>query len=171
MSDAIRQWVADQTGLDAIWMNPNAPRPARPYCALQIISVNRVGEASRTAINASGISTVTVDREAVVSITVYESTANTDPRSALATAETLRDSLELVSVRTPLQDAGWSLRGYELLTDAPQLLETQWESRAVFDVRFGTTKELLDDLGLIESIEVTGSVRDTDYTDTRVTEV
>ena len=170
-SDALRQWVADQTGLTTIWMNPNAPRPPRPYCAIQIINVARIGEPYRTGPDVNGFSTITADREAVVSIQVFESASNPDPRSALETATDLRDTLELITVRAKLADAGWAVRAFELLTDAPQLLETQFEPRAIFDVRFGTTKELLEDVGLIESIEVTGAVRDTDYTATFTAEV
>jgi hypothetical protein len=117
------------------------------------------------------MSSVYIDREATVSIQIYESSDNPDPRSALERAADLRDSLELVSVRTVLADGGWVVRAYELLSDGPQLLESTWEPRAVFDVRFGASKELIDDVGLIESIEVTGSVRDTDFQDTRVSEV
>jgi len=169
-SDTLRNWVEDQTGLKTIWMNPNAPRLPRPYCALQIINVARIGEPYRTGPNAEGFTTITADREAVISIHVFES-ANSDPRSALETATNLRDTLELVTVRAMLADVGWVVRGFELLTDAPQLRETQWEPRAIFDIRFGTTKQLMEDVGLIESIEVTGTVRDTDYTATFTAEV
>jgi hypothetical protein len=171
MSDAIRQWVADQTGLTTIWMHPNAPRPVRPYCTLQITDVALVGEPVYRKVGANGERQVWLDREATVSVQVYESTDTADPRAALERAEDLRDSLELVTVRQDLADAGWAVRGYELLSDVPQLLDSQWEPRAVFDVRFGTTKELIEDVGLIESIEITGSVRDTDFENTQISEV
>lgn len=170
-SDALRQWVASQTGLTTIWLNPNAPRPERPYCALQIINVSRIGQPHRTGPNAEGVSTITADREATVSIQVFKSVTNGDPRSALEAASDLRDTLELITVRNTLAQAGWAVRAFELLTDSPQLLDTQFEPRAIFDVRFGTTKQLLEDVGLIESIEVTGAVRDTDYTTTFTAEV
>lgn len=170
-TDALRQWVADRTGLVTIWANPNSPRPARPYCTVQVINVARLGNAHRTGPDATGMSTVTADREATVSVQVFADASNNDPRAALDIASDLRDSLDLVTVRQPLADAGWAVRGFELLTDAPQLRETQWEPRAMFDVRFGTSQQMLDDLGLIESIEVTGRVRDTDYSTTYTAEV
>lgn len=158
MSDALRQWVADQSGLVAIWLNPDAPRPPKPYATLQLTSVLRVGRGYIGPVDAEGLATISLDREVVVSVTIYESTDNADPRSALDRAATLRDSLELISVRDTLAQGGWSLRAVELLTDAPQLVETKWEPRAVFDARFGTRKEIIDDLGLIETVEVTGTV-------------
>lgn len=170
-SDALQQWVATQTGRPAIWSHPDAPRPERPYSTLQIISVQRVGDAVAAPVDAQGMRQVSGDREAVVSITVYADAVNRDPRAALDMATALRDSLDLVTARHTLKQGGWAVRGFELLTDAPQLLETQWEPRAVFDVRFGTTVDQLEDVGLIESIEVTGRVRDTDYTTTITAEV
>ena len=158
MTDALRQWVADQTGLTAIWMHPDAPRPARPYAALQITNSERIGRAWTGPADAEGMAQVTFDRDVTVNVQIYGSSASHDPRQAFVIAEDLRDSLELTSVRAGLADDGWSFRGVELLTDAPELLDTTWEPRAVFDVRFGTSKELMDDLGLIETAGITGTV-------------
>jgi len=156
VTDALRQWVADQTGLAAIWMHPDAPRPARPYAALQVTNSERIGRAWTGAPGTDGNAPIEFDRDVTVSVQIYGSSASHDPRQAFGIAEDLRDSLELTSVRAGLAEDGWSFRGVELLTDAPELLDTTWEPRAVFDVRFGTRKALVDDLGLIETVEVTG---------------
>ena len=158
MTDALRQWVADQTELTTIWMHPDAPRPARPYAALQITNSERIGRAWTGAPDTDGNASIEFDRDVTISVQVYGSSANTDPRQAFGIAEDLRDSLELTSVREALASNGWSFRGVELLTDAPELLDTTWEPRAVFDARFGTRKALIDDLGLIETAEVTGTL-------------
>ena len=158
MTDALRQWVGDQTGLVAIWMHPDAPRPARPYAALQITNSERIGRAWTGAPDTDGNAPIEFDQDVTISVQVYGSSANTDPRQAFVIAEELRDSLELIGVRETLANNGWSFRGVELLTDAPELLDTTWEPRAVFDARFGTRKELIDDLGLIETAGITGTV-------------
>ena len=157
MTDALRQWVVNETGLPVIWMNPNAPRPDKPYITLQVLNVQRVGRAYYGPVNESGEAVVQFDREVVVSITAYEDTLS-DPRSAVQRMEDLRDSLEKYSVRDYLASEGWGLRAVELLTDAPQKIDTTWEPRAVFDVRMGTRKQILDDLGIIETTEITGTV-------------
>ena len=131
MTDALRQWVADQTELTAIWMHPDAPRPARPYAALQITNSERIGRAWTGAPDTDGNAPIEFDRDVTISVQVYGSSANTDPRQAFGIAEELRDSLELISVRETLASNGWSFRGVELLTDAPELLDTTWEPRAV----------------------------------------
>ena len=158
MTDALRQWVADQTGLTAIWMHPDAPRPERPYATLQLTNSARVGRPWTGPVDDEGMAQVAFDRDVTISVQVYGSSANTDPRQAFGIAEGLRDSLELMSVRETLANNGWSFRGVELLTDTPQLLDTTWEPRATFDVRFGTRKALIDDLGLIETAGITGTV-------------
>ena len=157
-TDAIRQWVADTTGLTTIWMNPNAPRPDRPYCAIQITSVLRIGEPYHGTIDASGIAQVLSQREVVLSINVYEDAANNDPRSALLKATDLRDSLDLFGTLDTLKADGWAYRGVESLQDTPELLDTQFEPRATFDVRFGVTIEQSDDMGWIETVIFTGDI-------------
>lgn len=169
MSDAIRQWVVNETGLPVIWVNPNAPRPDKPYITLQVLNVQRVGRAYYGPVDTQGQAVVQFDREAVVSITTYEDTM-ADPRSALQRMEDLRDSLEKYSVRDYLASEGWGLRAIEMLNDAPQLIDTTWEPRAVFDVRMGTRKQILDDLGIIETAEITGSERYSGYTSTATLE-
>lgn len=160
MSDALQQWVADQTGLTAIWANPNAPRPNRPYASLQIINVARLGNPSYGAVNEQGESEADLQREFTLSVSVYESTDNADPRSGLNRAQELRDSLDLQTVLMTLAEDGWAFRGVELLADTTQALEGEWEPRATFDVRFGTTVTRIDDLGFVEKVFYTGEIDD-----------
>lgn len=151
-TDALRQWVADNTGLTAIWLHPNAPRPDTPFASIQVTNIARIGEAYRTPVDDQGIATATVNRDMTVSIVVYESDANPDPRAALDRADSLRDTLDLESVRETLAAAGWTFRAVELLTDTPSAGQTDWEPRATFDVRFGIGRELADDLGLVDTV-------------------
>jgi len=160
VTDALQQWVADQTGLTAIWANPNAPRPDRPYASLQVINVSRLGEPSYGAVDDQGQSQVDLQREFTLSVSIYESTDNADPRSALDRAQELRDSLDLRTVLMTLAEDGWAYRGVELLSDTTQALEGEWEPRATFDVRFGTTVTRLDDIGLVETVIYTGEIND-----------
>jgi hypothetical protein len=141
-----------------IWEYPNAPRPVRPYCSIRIGSVVRIGEPYHGTIDASGIAQVLSQREVVLSIVVYEDRDNTDPRSALLTATDLRDSLDLYGTLDTLKTNGWAYRGVELLQDTPELLDTGFEPRATFDVRFGVTIEQSDDMGWIETVIFTGDI-------------
>jgi len=171
-TEALRQWVADRTGLTAIWQHPNAPRPARPYASLQVTSSARVGLPYTTPPATDGAAEVQAQREVTISIQVHEAADTADPRAALERAESLRDSLELPGVRDSLAANGWALRDTELLSDTPELVDTAWEPRATFDVRFGHTVTQSDDVGLIESAEITGTVEsgDASQTETFTTE-
>ena len=170
-TEAVRQWVADTTGLVTTWVPNNAPRPPRPYASVQVISSPRIHRASYAPVDAEGSADVTIDVEVTFSINVYAAADGFDPRVAFNTCQDLRNSLELISVRSLLKGEGWAFRGVELLQDTPQLMDTQWEPRATFDVRFGTTVTQADELGLIETATVTGTVRDTDYESTQTLEV
>lgn len=168
-TDVLREWAEDQSGLTTVWAHQNAPRPSLPFVTLDIINVSRVGQATHTKSDADGNRDVIHDREATVSAQVYSNAR--DPRDALERAADLRESLDLATVRQRLIEGGWAVRGYELLTSVPDTEDTLWESRAVVDIRFGTTKQQLEDAGLIEKIEVTANVRDTDYSTTTTPEV
>ena len=169
MTDALREWVADQTGLTTVWLNPNAPRPARPYASIQITNSARVGQAYVGPLDPDDKAPVRFDRDVTISVSVYEAADNPDPRSAFQRAESLRDSLDLRGVRDSLYAEGWALRSTDLLTDAPQMLDTQWEPRAVFDATFGTRSEILDDLGFVDQINITGDASGQTVIDEEVT--
>lgn len=158
MTDALRQWVANEADLVTIWSHPNAERPQRPYATIQLIASPRIGRAYVGRPNNDGEARVLLDRELTISAQVYESTNESDPRSAFQRCESLRDSLDKPSVREFLSGNGFSVRAIELLQDTPQLVDTRWEPRATLDVRFGLAKEMLDDVGVIEQIEVLGEM-------------
>lgn len=156
-ADAVRQLVESRTGLTTIWAHQDAPAPARPYASIQITSITRLGPAYvDPTIDQDGNVDVLGQREVVFSIQINEAANNPDPRAALTQAMHLRDVLDLPSVREDLRLDGWAFRAMELLTDISQLDATQWQPRAVFDVRLGTTVELLDELGIIETIAGAG---------------
>lgn len=163
-ADALRQWVADQTGAITIWLHPDAPRPdARPYATVRMGSSTRVHRESVGAPDGDGIAAVTGDRETVLSVQIIEAGGREqDPRAALEKMEALRDSLDLPSVRAALRAGGWALRGVELITDVPSQVATGWEPRATMDVRFGRVVSQTDDVGLIEKTEVSGTVKTAD---------
>lgn len=164
MTDAIRAWVEEQSGLTSIWMHGNAPRPGKPYCSLQVVSSVGIAQPYIEAPDSeSGEARVASQREVVVSVAIYESKKESDPRAAFSRVEALRDSLDLPSVLMKLKSGGWFLRAVELLADAPVVRETEWEPRAIFDVRFGTTVEQLDEIGVVEEIQGTAVLSGKDY--------
>lgn len=171
-TDALRNWVANQTGLTTIWMNPNAPRPAKPYATIQLISSPDIGLPYTSEPDDTGSGTIRIQREVTVSVQIYEEVTNNDPRAAYLRAIALRDSLYLPSVRDTLATDGWGLRGIDLLADTPQQVGDGWEPRATFDARFGVAVDQTDDLGLIETAEITGTVEsgDESITDTYTVE-
>ena len=109
-TDAIRQWVADRTGLTTIWLHPDAPRPARPFASVQVLSSPRLGEPHIDWPDVDGIAEVAGQTETTFSIQIYEAADNPDPRGALQRAIALRDSLDLPSVRAFFRENQWAFR-------------------------------------------------------------
>ena len=163
-SEALRQWVADQSGVETIWLHPNAPRPdSRPYATVRLNNSNRVHREVVGEPDGGGIATVTGDRDAILSIQIVGDSSRTqDPRAPLEMVELIRDTLELPSIRASLRAAGWVLREIEMITDIPAEVATGWEPRAAMDVRFGRVVSQTDDVGLIESTEVSGTAKTAD---------
>lgn len=158
-SDAIRNWVAQQLGLPVIWANPNAPRPKeRPYAVVAYRNGERVGrEFIKT--NLDDTTTITGERLVVFGITVVDD-AMVDPRRAFDLISSLRDSLELVSVRSQLRSGGWVLQEILLMGNVPGIVDTRWEPRAVLDVAMRGIVSQVDDLGVVEIIEGEATVQD-----------
>lgn len=158
-TEVLRQWVADKTGLVTIWANANAPRPPRPYATVQLTSNNRLAQAHVGALDTvTGEAQVTGQRELTMSVQVYESTDNPDPRSAYNTVTSLRDALDLPSTRETFRSGGFAFRAVEMLQDTTALLDDHWQPRATFDMRLGAAVQQSDDLGIIETIAGTATV-------------
>ncbi|TQE99497.1 MAG: hypothetical protein FKY71_08300 [Spiribacter salinus] len=154
-TEAIRQWVATETGLETVWLHPNAPRPARPYAAVQVLSSPRLGEPYvGWPDGTTGAGEVAGQTESTFSIHIYEAASAPDPRAALMRVFALRNTLDKPTVREYFRVNQWAFRAVEMITDSPELLDTSWESRAMFDVRFGSTATQSDDLGVIETAVV-----------------
>ena len=160
MSEPIRQWVADQTGLVTIWAHANAERPPRPYVTINQLSRTKVGRANVGRPDGTGEVAVTGNRELSFSIQVIESSEQPDPRAAFEVAEALADSLDLPSVRADLSKQGWAFVRIESLNDVPQVVGTKWEPRATLDVVFRTAVEQSDNVGVVENVEITGDYGD-----------
>ena len=157
-TEALRLWVETITGFTSIWLNQNTPRPARPYATLHIMNQRQVGQPYTGPITALGVATIQAQYEITVSIQIYGSSTAADPRTAINAAYALRQSLDRPSIRESLGIAGWAFRAEEQIADVPEMLDSAWEPRAFFDAVFGMTVEQTDNLGYVETVEVTGTM-------------
>jgi hypothetical protein len=157
MTDALQAWVASATGLTTVWENQNAPRPPRPYASLTLVSSPSVGHEVVGQVDEDGDAKISLIVEPTISVKLYY--AGLDPRQAILEMFKVRRSLFSPSVRESLKASGWVF--VEVLLgpiDAPELIDSEYEHRAVMDVRFRTTDEFIDQLGIVEFAEIDGAV-------------
>jgi len=157
VTDALQTWLADVTGLTTIWEHQNAPRPPRPYASLNILTSPSVGHENRGPVDQNGDATISLIVEPTISVKLYY--ASTDPREAILEMFKVRRSLFSPSVRESLKGNGWSF--IEVLgppQNIPELIDSEYESRAVMDIRFRTLDTFIDNLGVVEFAEIEGAV-------------
>lgn len=130
----------------------NAPQPSTPYISYKIISVESQNLAEASQVNANGIKTYTQRYDVEVNLNCYGD-------GAFNILHNLCSRLELQSVRDVLYCNGLNF-GYFLnpTSDITELVQKNFEQRATCDLLFTATGEATDNVGLIETIEIEGTV-------------
>lgn len=132
-----------------VFADQNSPRPALPYWTIKVSVQRGIGvDSYGQGVDVSGNLKVRGVREATVQVQRIGS-------GAVDSCTELRDNLAKVTERERWQLAKIALYDISDAQDIPFPLDnSQLEPRAVLDlfVRFGT--ELLDNVGIIETVEV-----------------
>jgi len=148
-----------ESSTPVIWTNQNAPIPELPFVTLQINSVIAIGDDITLPVDAdTGLAKVVGTREFTLSMQTFGETA-------FELAENLSTSLDLWVVQNSLREAGIYIVNREPIGNVAALLDTQWEARCNLDVLFRIASPygagaLQDAVGVIETIEATGTVGD-----------
>jgi len=143
---------AIRAGTAVIFSNQDGNRPARPFCTLLVTGAQRPGHASVGEIDDQGQATIKQDQSVTVSIQVF----GTD---ALEIVEELRDQMEAPSAQLLMHDQGLMfVQVVAGVNDAAAVIGAGWEARAQMDVEFRTLREFVDDVGLIETVELSGDI-------------
>ena len=137
-----------------MWLNPNAPRPPRPYATLQAVSRQRIGSAHTGTPDSAGDATITGDREVTLSVQYIGAASSNDPRDGYQELQALVDSLERPSVREDLESEGWSFIRTALLQDITAQVGTEWEPRAVVDIEFRAAVTQSDQIGIVDTVNI-----------------
>lgn len=147
--------VTDPSNVTVIFANQNAPRPAKPYGTILIMSVIRVGQNDeQRETDNYGEMALVGQRQMTVSLNIYG-------EGAIDYMETLQQSLSKFSVlQNYFGSAPISILNKSTIQNLTYLLETDFESRAQMDITIGYAVDYTDDVGLIEHVEVVGTVND-----------
>lgn len=147
--------VTDPSNVTVIFANQNAPRPAKPYGTILIVSSIRVGQNDeQRSTDNYGEMTLIGQRQMTVSLNIYGD-------GAMDYMETLQQSLSKFSVlQNYFGSAQISILNKSNIQNLTYLLETDFESRAQMDITIGYAIDYTDDVGLIEHVEVVGTVNE-----------
>lgn len=168
--DALRKALVEEiqrvTAVTCIVAEPetqNVPRPPKPYFTLKMVSP-AIKQGDDSASNLGG----TVwnrggQRKMVVDFNCY----GCSHEQAYNYAALWQSSLELETVQARLRKAGIAVWLNGSVQDLSALLNSGFEGRALLEVAFGVAANLTEDLGAIQTINVSGDVTtDQDITET-----
>lgn len=152
LEKAVYDWASAQSEWETIFHDPNAPRPALPYLLLKIDSFVQIGEDCISPPNNEGECTISGSREFTLSINAYGD-------EGFAGLLLLRDSLQKPSVQMALNADGLVFVDHHGVKDLTTLLNTSFEQRAQMDVLFRVGNLIVDTVGYIETVEITGTYK------------
>lgn len=135
-----------------IWADQSAPRPALPYATLRLSTIPRVGTPYYADPDENGIQTVCAMRESVLQVQRF----GVDSVGAL---ETFTDKVFLQSNLDKFSVQKIALFNASQVTDVALLLnDLATEPRASVELSLRWASDMTDNVGLIESVQIAGSV-------------
>ena len=135
-----------------IFSDQNSPRPPDyPYAVIRLNNAGQIGYDEMRALDQNGIATIGGQRRA----TVYIDYFGPQPFENLMKAS---NSLEKETNVDFFYAAGIAYLTKNDVQNLTAMLETKYEERASFDFYIGYAENFEDDVGLIESAELTGSI-------------
>ena len=150
MISALYTWAAGQLTDTVIWANQDGPQPDGIYTTLNVIAGIREGLPYITAPDATGGVVISQGQLLTLSINTFGS-------DALGIIQTLRDSVEKITVQRDLRTSGFA---YVRVLSGPQdvaaITGTTWQPRAQMDVQFRAAVSIADDVGIIASVGYSG---------------
>lgn len=157
VKQTLYNWASAQvpTGMPVIFYQPNAPRPNVPYVTLFIASVNQVNQDwSSDEADVNGEIDMHGDRQFTLQVQAY---GGSDPLTLL---ENMRTSLQKQTVLDILRAGGVVFYSSLAINDITNLVDSQFERRAQFDVSLGIGQVYSDNPGYFNTIEIEEIISD-----------
>ncbi len=137
-----------------IWSDMSSPAPARPYSVMRVQSRKPLNMDHHSDVNSSGIIKVTGDREFTLNIQRFQDYKASDDVTDYLQA--VVDKLRLRSHIDRLLSKGLAAYHSHAVQNISGLLDnTQTENRAMVDILIRYRSNQLDDVGLIETVNMT----------------
>lgn len=141
----------------AIFLYQNGPRPTVDYVTINMTSLVQIGEDyTPDPTDDTGIVGMVGDREMTIQLASYGG-KNVDPFTVM---ENLRSSLQKQTVLDSLRVNGIIYANHFPINDISVLIDTLYERRAQMDVLFRIGQYYGDNLGDIDTINMTEEIYD-----------
>ncbi len=156
--DAFYAWAFAAIGgtIPVVWQHQNAPRPERPYVALQVGAIAPVGHDGFTGVDDEGIRQMTGDRNVTIMAMAFGTPRN--EHEGMVLIGKLGLSLQSYAVRDTLEDAGISFVQVLSTQNLSALRDTQFEGRAQADFQFRVLDTADEDAGYVAAVALEGEV-------------
>jgi len=141
-------------GVKIIAANEDGNPPKRPYITIRITEGDNRQQVEANELTDEGLQDFNSPGSEVVELESYgpKAKATLDRIVARLRLPTFQDRLRLLNV---------VFIGPLLITSVPTvIMESQTDVRAMGELRFAFTQQLTDDVGLIETVEVSGKIGD-----------
>ncbi|MEZ7780464.1 hypothetical protein O4A46_01495 [Cupriavidus gilardii] len=147
---AIYELITTAATAPVIFANENGPRPAKPYIALRVNPASRL-PVHRGPVDDAGVQPVSAHRSAQVELQCF-GTGCMDALDVLGQRLHMQAALDRAEQLDLAVTAVGQLRQVPVLRDA-----TTYEPRAVLELTIDYTTTLADDVGVIETVNITGT--------------
>lgn len=165
IEDAIYAWLSAATGVSCVWAQQNGVQRDLPYCTMQIEGpIREYAEDELQSVtnlaNAAGQEveqTVIKRRQITLHVQAFSGAqvegGASPARDYLDTAD---GKLSLPSVQDALSAAGLTVIDEQrTILNLSAVVESGWQSRAAFDVRFRLVDSVLEKTGYVDGIILT----------------
>ena len=147
----IREWIfiaipkMNDYPDQVIFANENGPRPNLPYFTINITASSKIGHVNRIETDAVGIQRSKIDNDISVSIQCFG-------KQSADLLVLLRNSLQKESVLLFFDENRLVIRDDTQITNIALQVDKTIEKRYLYELMIGSSEELFDDVGFIESV-------------------
>ena len=146
-------------GVSAILRDQDGAIPHRPFCTAKVISERRLGEPHYGELRDDGTVLIQQGADFTVSVNIYGD-------GAYAYMHDLVNACQKITMREFLRANGMAfIRTLNGPTSIDLVVGTGFEGRAQADFQMRANVEIVDDVGIIERVELTGTVHDYEHTE------
>lgn len=130
----------------------NVPKLPYPFGTIRILNTVKIGWDAISPVDPdTGIAPIGGQRKLIVQVDYYG-------KNPLGEINKAYSALEKVTVQWALQAAGLAIFEKGIVQNLTGMLETKFEERASFDLTLGFAETVKDDLGIIETAELTETI-------------